>query len=103
GRLRGGNEHAQRLLRSERDLAGQALSELLPPGHPLRGAIEEARTEQGGLVRRTVSLPADEGDAPHRVEIHSLHPDGGLLVTLRDVQQVSRLGSQLTHSRKLAA
>jgi signal transduction histidine kinase len=105
GRVLAANEDAGRLLGAKGGaIAGARFEELLPGSHPLRSLLAEAAASRSPMAPRTVDLPAQDGAAPQRVEIRELAGEtAGFLLVVHDAQRATRLGSQLTHSRRLAA
>jgi PAS domain S-box-containing protein len=88
------------------EIAGHRASELFPAGHPLRQALRldgdqiepaenvEARVETAtGAHRISVSAQAVSEEGAHM----------GMLVTLRDLESLERIGSELQVSERLAA
>jgi PAS domain S-box-containing protein len=101
------NRPAEKLLGSPRaELEGRALGDLLPPDHPI------AR-----IVRRSVESGESRGPTNVRMEssgqraVYALSAQvlrdasgvSGVMVSARDMDKLSRLGSHLSYSQKLAA
>jgi signal transduction histidine kinase len=91
--------------RSE-DLVGRFVGEIFPSGHPIRVAlhIHENEIEPHDGVDVTLDGPA----GPQRIGINAQAvrehgTDMGTLITLRDVESLERIGSQLEISERLAA
>lgn len=88
------------------DLRGRAVSEIFPPGHPVHEALHISADEIEPIDGREVLLEGDSG--PHRIGIsaQAIREHGtrmGTLVTLRDLESLERIGSQLQVSERLAA
>jgi PAS domain S-box-containing protein len=91
--------------RSE-ELRGRRVSEIFPPRHPFRSALRINGDQIEPLEANVVTL--DSGDGPRRVglSVQVIREHGtqmGTLVTLRDVESIERIGSQLEVSERLAA
>jgi PAS domain S-box-containing protein len=88
------------------ELRGRRASEIFPAGHPMREALG-IRGDQIGLVDNAeVTLEGPNG--PQRIGLSAqvIREHGapmGSLVTLRDVESLERIGSQLHVSERLAA
>ncbi len=88
------------------ELRGRRASEIFPGGHPMREALG-IRGDQIGLVDNAeVTLEGPNG--PQRIGLSAqvIREHGapmGSLVTLRDVESLERIGSQLHVSERLAA
>lgn len=100
------NPACQLLGRDRADVQGQPLSEVVPAGHPIASLVEEALTRGEAVSPRNVQLMIDGRDVPHTVTAQILREADGLfgaLVSARDMEKLSRLGSHLSYSQKLAA
>jgi len=101
------NDEACRLLgRARQDLEGERLGRVLGPEHPLRVLVEETLARDETVRSRTVTLSLRGRDVPYLLDAHVQREAGrasGLMVTARDLERLSRLGSRLSYSQKLAA
>ncbi len=100
------NPACQLLGRARAEVQGQPLSDVLPAGHPVVSLVEEALTSGEAISPRSVQLMIDGREVPHRVTAQILREADGLfgtLVSARDMEKLSRLGSHLSYSQKLAA
>jgi PAS domain S-box-containing protein len=91
--------------RSE-ELRGRRASDIFPATHPLRSVLQIEGDQIEPVEGKEVTL--DGGDAPQRmgVSVQVIRERGtrmGTLVTLRDVESLERIGSQLQVSERLAA
>jgi PAS domain S-box-containing protein len=87
-------------------LLGRAASEIFPEGHPLRGALrmEGEHVESGEAVE--VRLEAAGGTRRVSAGAQAISEQGariGTLVTLRDLESLERIGTELQVSERLAA
>jgi len=88
------------------DLRGRRVTEIIPARHPLRGVLKIEGDQIEPAEGKEVTL--DGGSGPHRVgvSVQVIREHGtrmGMLVTLRDVESLERIGSQLQVSERLAA
>ncbi|MGC2293563.1 MAG: ATP-binding protein [Candidatus Acidiferrales bacterium] len=88
------------------ELRGRRASEIFPAGHPMRDALG-IRGDQIGLVDNA-EVTLDGPNGPQRIGLSAqvIREHGapmGSLVTLRDVESLERIGSQLHVSERLAA
>lgn len=88
------------------DLRGRRIAEIFPPRHPLRASlkIEGDRIETADA--REVTLDGNGGPRRIGLSVQAISERGvrmGTLVTLRDVESLERIGSQLQVSERLAA
>jgi len=88
------------------NLTGRLVGEILPPGHPVRSALrvhgnEIAPADGAEVILDGPSGPRRIGLTAQEVREHGAHM--GTLVTLRDVESLERIGSQLEISERLAA
>jgi PAS domain S-box-containing protein len=88
------------------ELRGRRTSEIFPPGHPMREALAIRGDQIGHVENAEVTLEGPQG--PQRIGVSSqmIREHGtsmGSLVTLRDVESLERIGSQLHVSERLAA
>jgi PAS domain S-box-containing protein len=88
------------------ELRGRRASEIFPPGHPMRQTLGIHGDQIGHVENAEVTLEGAQG--PQRIGVSSqvIREHGtpmGSLVTLRDVESLERIGSQLHVSERLAA
>lgn len=88
------------------ELRGRTVSEIFPPGHPVHEALHISGDEIEPVDGREALLEGHSG--PHRIGIsaQAIREHGtrmGTLVTLRDLESLERIGSQLQVSERLAA
>lgn len=88
------------------ELRGQLATHIFPQGHPLRAALNFDGNQIGATEGKEVTL--DVQGAPQRVGVgvQVIRERGtrmGTLVTLRDIESLERIGSQLQVSERLAA
>lgn len=100
--------HLLGLARAE--LQGRQLEEVLPDGHPLLGMVEEALARGEAVGPRSLPLVVkgeNEGrEVIHAVSAHLLSESqatSGVMLTARNMDKLSRLGSHLSYSQKLSA
>ncbi|HEX4076676.1 MAG TPA: ATP-binding protein [Candidatus Acidoferrales bacterium] len=92
--------------RSPEDLRGRRVSEIFPARHPLRRVLQIQGDEIAPAEGK--ELTVDRKDGPQRIGINVqvIREHGarmGTLVSLRDVESIERIGSQLQISERLAA
>jgi PAS domain S-box-containing protein len=88
------------------ELRGRRASEIFPPGHPMRETLAIRGDHIGHVENAEVTMEGPQG--PQRIGVSSqvIREHGnpmGSLVTLRDVESLERIGSQLQVSERLAA
>jgi PAS domain S-box-containing protein len=88
------------------ELRGRRTSEIFPPGHPMRETLAIRGDHIGHVENAEVTMEGPQG--PQRIGVSSqvIREHGnpmGSLVTLRDVESLERIGSQLHLSERLAA
>jgi PAS domain S-box-containing protein len=88
------------------ELPGRSVSEIFPPGHPIREALHISGNEIEPVDGKEAILDGPSG--PHRIGIsaQAIREHGtrmGTLVRLRDLESIERIGSQLQVSERLAA
>ena len=88
-------------------LLGRRVSEIFPPGHPLREGLR-LRGDQLEAASAETVLPGAGDAAPHRVgvSVQMITEAGsgmGALITLRDLESLERINRQLEVSERLAA
>ena len=84
---------------------GRRLTEIFPPGHPLREALRIEGDELSEVAAET-ELETIEGRKRVSVSVQEIQEDGermGALVTLRDLDSLESIGTQLQVSERLAA
>ena len=100
------NHPAGELLgRSPGELQGKPLSEVLPPDDPLSLIVEEGFATSQAVGPRIVPLRVADREVPHMLTAQRLGETDvfGVMVSARDMEKLSRLGSHLSYSQKLAA
>src|SRR5487761_541470 len=91
------------------NLLGRKIEEIFPPSHPLAQALHIGRKGEvapAGAEQVEVEISAEHGIHRIGASIQAIQEDGtrmGLLVTLRDLESLERIGSQLQVSERLAA
>ena len=91
------------------NLLGRKIEEIFPAGHPLSLALHIE--PQNGVASSTieqveVEMPGDRGVRRVGASMQPIQENGtrmGVLVTLRDLESMERIGSQLRVSERLAA
>ena len=88
------------------ELRGRRTSEIFPPGHPMRETLAIRGDHIGHVENAEVTMEGPQG--PQRIGVSSqvIREHGnpmGSLVTLRDVESLERIGTQLHVSERLAA
>ncbi len=91
---------------SSDELRGRRVAEIFPARHPLRSVLKIEGDQIEPAEGKEVTLDGKTG--PHRigVSVQVIREHGtrmGTLVTLRDVESLERIGSQLQVSERLAA
>lgn len=101
------NDNACRLLgKSRNEVEGRPIDQVLAQGHPVRSLVEETLTHDAPVRSQTVELSVEGRDVPYLLSAHVLREGDrtfGVMLTARDVQRLSRLGSRLSYAQKLAA
>jgi PAS domain S-box-containing protein len=101
------NDSASQLLgRGRAELQGQLLDEVTPPGHPVAVLVREALARGEPLGPRSVALDIHGREVPHSLSVQMLRETNGVsgvLVSARDLEKLSQLGSHLSYSQKLSA
>jgi PAS domain S-box-containing protein len=88
------------------ELRGLLASEIFPKGHPLRAALNFEGDQIGHTEAKEVTIDGHSGPQRVGVGVQVIREHGtrmGTLVTLRDVESLERIGSQLQVSERLAA
>ena len=84
---------------------GRRVTEIFPPNHPLRQALHLDGDELSEVAAET-ELQTSEGIKRVRVSVQAIQEDGermGALVTLRDLDSLESINTQLQVSERLAA
>jgi len=84
---------------------GRRVTEIFPPGHPLHEALHIESDELSELAAET-ELQTSEGPRRVSVSVQAIQEDGermGALVTLRDLDSLESINTQLQVSERLAA
>ena len=84
---------------------GRRVSEIFPPGHPLHDALH-IESDELYEVAAEVELDTSEGPKRVSVSVQAIQEDGermGALVTLRDLDSLESINTQLQVSERLAA
>ena len=90
-------------------LLGRPAEEIFPPGHPLRQALRFQGGELLPVAAAEVQLDGADGAGTVRrvgLSVQVIHEGGarmGALVTLRDLESLERISTQLQVSERLAA
>jgi PAS domain S-box-containing protein len=88
------------------ELRGRPVSEIFPPGHPIHAALRIAGEEIEPVDGKEAILEGRNGPQRIGVSAQAIREHGarmGTLVTLRDLESLERIGSQLQVSERLAA
>ena len=88
------------------DLRGCRLSEIFPKGHPIRVALGIEGDKVDSIENAEITLEGLQGSQRIGVSAQTIREHGtpmGVLITLRDVESLERIGSQLQVSERLAA
>ena len=88
------------------ELRGRRVSEIFPPGHPVRVVLQIKGDDIEPLEGAEIAI--ETGPGPQRIGLSAqvIREHGtrmGTLVTLRDVESIERIGNQLQVSERLAA
>ncbi|MFY9690873.1 MAG: ATP-binding protein [Candidatus Acidiferrales bacterium] len=92
--------------RSPDDLRGRRVSEIVPARHPLRSVLQIQGDEIAPAEGKELTLERKDGPQRIGVNVQVIREHGarmGTLVSLRDVESIERIGSQLQVSERLAA
>jgi PAS domain S-box-containing protein len=84
---------------------GRRVTEIFPPGHPLHEALHIEGEELSEVAAET-ELETSEGPRRVSVSVQAIQEDGermGALVTLRDLDSLESINTQLQVSERLAA
>ncbi|MGH9710497.1 MAG: sensor histidine kinase, partial [Candidatus Acidiferrales bacterium] len=91
------------------NLLGRKIEEIFPPGHALAQALHIGRHGEvaaEGMEPVEVEIAGERGTRRVGASIQTIQENGarmGLLVSLRDLESLERIGSQLQVSERLAA
>jgi PAS domain S-box-containing protein len=88
------------------ELRSRRLAEIFPPRHPLRSVLKIDGDQIEPAESREVTLQGGGGPQRIGVSVQVIREHGvrmGTLMTLRDVESLERIGSQLQVSERLAA
>jgi PAS domain S-box-containing protein len=88
------------------ELRGRSVAEIFPVRHPLRGILKIEGDQIEPAEGKEVTLVGASGPQRVGVSVQVIREQGtrmGTLVTLRDVESLERIGSQLQVSERLAA
>ncbi|HEV2305285.1 MAG TPA: ATP-binding protein [Candidatus Acidoferrales bacterium] len=91
------------------NLLGRKIEEIFPAGHPLAEALHIGGADQASdlhMEQVEVEMPGARGVRRVGASVQPIQESGarmGLLVTLRDLESLERIGSQLQVSERLAA
>jgi len=88
------------------DLRGRSVGEIFPPGHPVHEALHFSGDEIEPVDGKEVVLEGRNGPQRIGISAQAIREHGtrmGTLVTLRDLESLERIGSQLQVSERLAA
>jgi PAS domain S-box-containing protein len=92
--------------RRTEELRGRRASEVFPPRHPLHDVLDAQGDPSPSAEGREVTLEGSAGPRRVGLSVQVIREHGkrmGTLVTLRDVESLERIGSQLQVSERLAA
>jgi PAS domain S-box-containing protein len=92
--------------RRTEELRGRRVSEIFPARHPLHDILDAKGDPSAGSEGREVTLEGSTGPRRVGLSVQVIREHGkrmGTLVTLRDVESLERIGSQLQVSERLAA
>jgi PAS domain S-box-containing protein len=87
------------------EFLGRRVTEIFPPDHPLRQALRLEGEELGEVASET-ELTTPQGSRRVGVSVQAIQEDGeriGALVTLRDLDSLESINTQLQVSERLAA
>jgi PAS domain S-box-containing protein len=88
------------------EMRGRRVAEIFPARHPLRSVLKIEGDKIEPAEGKEVTLDAGSGPQRVGVSVQVIREQGtrmGTLVTLRDVESLERIGSQLQVSERLAA
>ena len=91
---------------SPEELRGRRVSEIFPPEHAIRSALEISGEEIEPVDGKETLLPTRNGTVRIGLSVQAILEQGarmGTLVTMRDLESLERIGNQLQVSERLAA
>jgi PAS domain S-box-containing protein len=101
------NRPAEKLLARRRDeLEGKSLEELVPRDHPVNRVVKRALSRGESIGPTNVRIEDSERRTVYALSAQVLRDANGIsgvMVSARDMDKLSRLGSHLSYSQKLAA
>ncbi len=101
------NEPAEQLLgRPRAEAQDQVLSDLVAEDHPIAKLVEQALEFGGAVGPVSATLAINGRDVLHSLTAQVLRDSNeisGVMVSARDMEKLSRLGSHLSYSQKLTA
>jgi PAS domain S-box-containing protein len=101
------NDPASQLLgHSRAEVQGRPLDELVSEDHPIAALVREALERGEPIGPRTSPLEVRGRKVPHSLTVQMLRETNGVsgvLVSARDLEKLSQLGSHLSYSQKLSA
>lgn len=87
------------------EFLGRRVTDIFPPGHPLRDALR-IESDELSEITADAELETSEGSKRVNVSVQAIQEDGermGALVTLRDLDSLESINTQLKVSERLAA
>jgi PAS domain S-box-containing protein len=87
-------------------LLGRRVTEIFPAGHPLRDALHLTESDELSEVASETELQTADGARRVSISVQAIQEDGermGALVTLRDLDSLESINTQLQVSERLAA
>jgi|SRR6516162_3511715 len=87
------------------EFLGRRVTDIFPPGHPLRNALH-IESDELSEITAEADLTTSEGPKRVNVSVQAIQEAGermGALVTLRDLDSLESIGTQLRVSERLAA
>jgi PAS domain S-box-containing protein len=87
------------------EFLGRRVTDIFPPGHPLRDALH-IESDELSEITAEADLTTNEGPKRVNVSVQAIQEAGermGALVTLRDLDSLESIGTQLRVSERLAA
>jgi PAS domain S-box-containing protein len=101
------NRPAEKLLAKRRDeLEGKSIEELVPRDHPVARVVHRALSRGESIGPTNVRIEDSERRTVYALSAQVLRDASGIsgvMVSARDMDKLSRLGSHLSYSQKLAA
>jgi PAS domain S-box-containing protein len=101
------NRPAEKLLGKRREeLEGRSLAELVPPDHPVTRIVNRALSRGESIGPTNVRIEDSGRRTVYALSAQVLRDASGVsgvMVSARDMDKLSRLGSHLSYSQKLAA